>query len=108
MKSILLAVVALIPSVASAGTQCFDNRRVMDVKTGFVEGRMGADGGDAVYFTLDDGRDFPLSVYYNLDSPRGQALHRVLLMAMGGNYRVTGYDHAGAPCDDIDEIHIRR
>ena len=112
MKSILLAAVAaiaLMPCVASAGKICFDNRRVVDVQTGYVDRwGMGPDGGDAVYFTLDNGLLLPLNVYYNLDSPRGQALHRVLLMAMAGNYRVTGIDHYGDNCDDVDEIHIRR
>jgi hypothetical protein len=113
MKSIFLAAVAaaaFLPCVASAGMLCFENRRVTAVNTGYVDAWFGADGGDAIYFTLDDGKTFPMNYGFNLDWPRGQALHRVLLMALAGGYRVTGYDHYGygGTCDDIDEIKIVR
>ena len=80
----------------------------MAVNAGYVDiGRSAApDGGDAVFFSLDDGQGFPLNAAYNLDWPRGQALHRMLVAAMAARWRVTGYDHYGTRCDDIDEIHI--
>ena len=104
----LFLLVACVPTVAFAGMQCFENRRVVQVNTGYVDLPFGADGGDAVYFKLDDGRVFPLNNSFNLDWPRGQALHRTLLMAMAARFRVTGYDHYGygGTCDDIDEIVV--
>lgn len=107
-KSLIL-LAACAPGVAFAGMQCFSDRRVVEVSSGYVDLPFGADNGDAVYFKLDDGRTFPLNTGFNLDWPRGQALHRTLLLAMSARYRVTGYDHYGygGTCDDIDEIVIK-
>jgi hypothetical protein len=104
-----LVVFALLPMAAQAAMQCFADRRVVQVSTGYVEGSLGADGGDAVYFKLDNGKMYPLNNGFNLDWPRGQALHRTLLLAMTARYRVTGYDHYGygGTCDDIDEIVLQ-
>ena len=106
----LLACTALLAatSPAFAGMQCFNSQKVVQVYTGYVDLPYGADGGDAVYFKLGNGQLFPLNNGFNLDWPRGQALHRVLLLAMIGGYKVAGYDHYGygGTCDDIDEIVI--
>lgn len=93
---------------ATAGKTCFTNQKVVQVNTGYVDMSFGADNGDAVYFKLSNGQTFPMNNSFNLDWPRGQALHRVLLLAMVGGYRITGYDHwgYGGTCDDIDEIVI--
>jgi hypothetical protein len=105
----LILLAACVPGVAFAAMQCFSDRRIVEVHMGYVELAPGADGGDAVYFRLDDGRVFPLNNGFNLDWPRGQALHRTLLLAMSARYRVTGYDHygSGGTCDDIDNIVIK-
>jgi hypothetical protein len=113
MKAVRFFAAVVLTSIslgANAGKLCFQDRLVVSVNTGYVDLPFGADGGDAVYFTLDDGAYFPLNNGFNLDWPRGQALHRVLLMALAGRYRVTGYDHYGygGTCDDIDELVIRR
>jgi hypothetical protein len=95
---------------ASAAQNCFKDRRIVQVNTGYVAAgqRGGPDGGDAVLLRLDDGRSFPLNVHSNLDWPRGQALHRVAMTALAGRYRVDGWDHYdGSTCDDIDELVIR-
>ncbi len=113
MKRIVLLVVlalGLAPLFASqAQRMCFQDRRVKEVKIGYVDvwGK-GPDGGDAVYFTLDNGALFPLNASYNLDWARGQALYKLLMTAMAGQYKVRGYDHFGTSCDDIDELHIYR
>ena len=93
---------------ALAGMKCFENQKVTQINSGYVEMSFGADNGDAVYFKLSNGKTYPLNNGFNLDWPRGQALHRVLLLAMIGGYRITGYDHFGwgGTCDDIDEIVI--
>ena len=106
----LIACTALLAATAPAlaGMQCFENQKITRISTGYGEGSLGADHGDAVYFKITDGRQFPLNNGFNLDWPRGQALHRVLLLAMVGGYRITGYDHFGwgGTCDDVDEIVI--
>jgi hypothetical protein len=87
---------------------CFSNQKVTSVGTGFVELTKGADGGDAVYFTLANGSTYPLNGSFNLDWRRGEALHRVLMTALVGGHPITGHDHYGTKCDDIDEIWISR
>ena len=93
---------------AARATLCFENQKVIAVNTGYVDiWGMGPDGGDAVYFALENGKYFPLSIYYNLDSARGQRLHSVLMTAFTSGFRITGHDHFGwVRCDDIDEIRI--
>ena len=93
---------------AMAGMTCFTNQKVVQINTGYVDRPFGADHGDAVYFKLSNGQTCPLNNGFNLDWPRGQALHRVLLLAMVGGYKITGWDHFGwgGTCDDIDEIAI--
>ena len=105
----LVAALAMLPVVsAKADRLCFSDRRVTQIYTGYVQGGMGADGGDAVYFTLDNGLTYALDRSYNLDWPRGQALHKTLLTAMAGGYRIHGRDHYGGECSDVQEIMIKR
>ena len=96
-------------SSVAAARQCFFEQTVTQVATGYVTaGQVGGpDGGDAVVFNLSNGTWYQLNNYFNLDLPRGQALHRTLLAAMAQRYRVTGYDHYTPFCDDIDEIVVR-
>ncbi|MGO4551781.1 hypothetical protein AB4059_11840 [Lysobacter sp. 2RAF19] len=113
MKRILiLFVVALaIWPVLSAQAQqmCFQDRRVAEVKIGYVDiWGLGPDGGDAIYFKIDNGNQYSLNRSYNLDWPRGQAMYKLLMTAMAGGYRVRAYDHNYPYCDDIDELHIYR
>ncbi|MCC8362224.1 hypothetical protein LK996_03940 [Lysobacter sp. A6] len=104
-----LACALATPGLALAGMECFTDRKVTAVNIGYVDMPFGADGGDAVYFTLDNGNTYPLNTGFNLDWPRGQALHRTLLAAMTQRFKVTGYDHYGygGTCDDIDEILVK-
>ena len=103
-----IAVIALVPGVGHAGQgmQCFWDKRVTEVYTGYAVGSKGGDYGDAVYFRLEDGATYPLNYSYNLDHNRGQALHRVLLTALVGRYKLSGYDHYADNCDDIDELML--
>jgi hypothetical protein len=86
--------------------QCFSEQKIVWISAGHVALSKGPDGGDAVYFKLENGATYPLAGTYNLDWPRGQALHRTLLAALSGRFRISGYDHNGTMCDDIDEIYI--
>lgn len=99
----LLVPCLFVPATAQA---CFFDQKVVSVNTGRVELHLGPDGGDAVYFKLENGTTYALNNAYNLDHPRGQALHRVLLLAQAGGYPISGWDHFGGQCDDIDEIQI--
>jgi len=53
------------------------NQKVDWIDTGYVKGGIvnDPDYGDAVSFNLDDGRRFALNKDYNLDHPRGMAMH---------------------------------
>jgi hypothetical protein len=95
---------------AQAQQMCFQDRRVVAVTIGQVELYMGADGGDAVYFRLDNNatRWYPLNKSFNLDHNRGQALYKMLMTAMAGGYRIRAYDHYYPYCDDVDQIEIYR
>lgn len=109
MRAALLFLLALgLSSLApSAHAQlCFTDQKVTKVHVGQVEGHLGSDGGDAVYFTLANGRIYALNKEYNLDWKRGRSLTRQLMWAMLEQYRITGYDHYGNNCDDIDQIRI--
>ena len=112
MKLIVAGLVASMLfawSSPALALECFTNRRIVAVNTGWVaaEGRIGPDGGDAVVISLDNGRLYPMNQYYNLDHPRGQALHRVALMALVQRLTVTGHDHFGYNCEAIDEISVK-
>lgn len=110
MKRILLCAAlaaAVLAGHAHAAQTCFSNQKVKRVGTGYVGGyAYGSDNGNAVYFTLENGRTYPLNYFYNMNDQVGPGLHRVLLLAMQGGYRITGVDHSGWMCDDIDEIWI--
>jgi hypothetical protein len=95
---------------AQAQQMCFQDRRVVAVNIGYVNGDMGPDGGDAVYFRLDTNpnRWYALNYSYNLDWARGQALYKMLMTAMAGGYRIRAYDHDYPYCDDVDQIEIYR
>jgi len=114
MKRIALLLVLALGSwplfSAHAQRMCFEGFRVAAVNIGYVNGDMGPDGGDAVYFRLDNSVDYwyPLNKAYNLDWPRGQALYKQLMTAMAGGYRIRAYDHYHPYCDDIDQIEIYR
>jgi hypothetical protein len=110
-KKIMLAV-AMVPCLAvgnAHATQCFANQKVTKIWTGYtLVGPMGPDYGDAVYFELGNGSKYPLNNSFNLDSARGMALHRMLLAAFVGQRKITGTDHYGGTCDDVDEIGFER
>ena len=114
MKRILLLALfafALSPLAARAQQMCFQDVWVKRVNIGEVNGNMGRDGGHAVYFMLSNNtnRWWPLSIYFNLnDGGRGEARYKMLMTAMAGGFRVRGYDHAGAMCDDIDQLEVYR
>jgi hypothetical protein len=111
LKTLALAFLMLACSgQAIAGSaRCFDHQGVVQINAGYVEiYGLGPDGGDAVYFKLENGQTFPLAAQYNLDWARGQALHKMLMTALTSGYKITGYDHSGTLCDDIDEIAIHR
>lgn len=99
-------VAAVFAGHADAQQTCFTGQKVRKVGTGYVNYPYGADNGNAIYFTLENGRTYPINFYYNLNDMVGPALHRVLLLALSGGNRITGVDHNGAMCDDIDEIWI--
>lgn len=107
---VLIAVGMIMTPAVSYADVCFSDQKIVSVNTGYVNlpTLKGADGGDAVYFTLENGAMYPLAYSYNLDWQRGQALHRVLMAALVGGHRITGHDHNGTKCDDIDEIQIKR
>ena len=108
----LMAIVAIacVPAAAHAQAKmCFADKKVAGVYAGNISyGTAGPDYGDAVYFKLEDGASFPLNKEYNLDHNRGQALHRVLLTALEGQYKINGFDHYGGTCDDVDQIALHR
>lgn len=106
----LIAAMTVVTPAVSSAEGCFSDQKVVSVNSGYVDIRAakGADGGDAVYFTLENGATYPLAYTYNLDWPRGQALHRVLMVALVGGHKISGWDHNGTKCDDIDEIQIKR
>ncbi len=112
-RIVLLVVLALglspLPS-AKAQQMCFQDRRVAAVNIGYVNGDMGPDGGDAVYFRLveNPNRWYALNKSYNLDWNHGEALYKMLMTAMAGGFRIRAYDHFYPYCDDIDQIEIYR
>jgi hypothetical protein len=112
MKRILLLLVlavGLTPLFSARADMCFQDRRVTSVKIGYVDTGLGPDGGYAVFFKLDNGRQYSLHNYYNLnDVGRGPALHKTLVTAMAGGFRIRAYDHHWPYCDDVDEIEIYR
>lgn len=111
MKKILpsalaCCVLAVAPAAWASKKACFENMKVAAVSGGYNEGHLGPDGGDAVYFSLENGGTYALNYQFNLDWNRGQALHRTLMTAFVGGYRISGWDHWGGNCDDIDQITI--
>lgn len=111
MKAVLLLLaLGLLSCVRPANAQaCFTDQKVVKVNVGYVyDGHLGPDAGDAVYFTLDDGKTYALNKNYNLDWSVGRLLFRTLLVGFVTGFRVTGYDHYGNNCDDIDQIGLRR
>jgi hypothetical protein len=94
---------------ANAQQMCFENRRVSSIKIGYVDTGLGPDGGYAVFFKLDNNREYSLHNYYNLNDPgRGPALHKTLLTAFAGGFKVRAYDHHYPYCDDVDQIDMYR
>lgn len=115
MKRIVLLFVLAIGFsplfAAHAGQMCFQDRRVTSVNIGWVEGNLGADGGYAVYFKVDNNanRWWSLHNYYNLnDEGRGPALYKMLMTAMAGGFKIRAYDHYWPYCDDVDQIEMYR
>jgi hypothetical protein len=114
MKRILILFVlalGLSPLLSAQAQQmCFQDRRVVSVNIGYVVGDAGADGGYAVYFKLDNtNRWWPLNNGYNLnDEGRGPGLHKMLMTAMAGGFRIRAYDHYYPYCDDVDQIEMYR
>jgi hypothetical protein len=99
---------------AAAGHMlCFEKVEVVSVYSGYVDMHYGADGGDAVTFTMSDGSRHALKYSYNLDWARGKILHATLVRAMGTGLKLSGYgdvitgDPAGGMCA-IDEIVMHR
>ena len=101
----------LVPGVGHANYQmCFDRATVTKVWVGNVDdGTKGAYGGNAVYFMVDQHPvAYPLSGAYNMDDRRGRAMHRVLMTALAGKLRLSGWDYSGSPfCDEIDQLVIQ-
>lgn len=102
----LIAVAGCISTDAKAGMKCFQDQKVVDVRQGYVDGSLGADGGHAIYFTLGNGRTYPINNGLNLNDHPGKAHLTTLLLAMISGYKITGWDHYGygGTCDDIDEL----
>ena len=113
MKRIMLLVVLALGMsplfAAKAQQMCFEDRKVLSVKIGYVALPMGSDGGNAVYFKLDNNAWRPLNNTYNLnDGGKGEGLYKMLMTAMAGGFKIRAYDHYYPYCDDVDEIEIYR
>ena len=115
MKRIMLLVVLALGMsplfAAKAQQMCFQDRRVLAVNIGYVNAEMGPDGGNAVYFRLDNNanRWWPLNNVYNLnDGGKGEGLYKMLMTAMAGGFKIRAYDHYYPYCDDVDQIEIYR
>jgi len=110
-KRMLLAVMMILAPVVSQATskKCFSEQKVDWIDTGYVDGGTvnDPDYGDAVGFNLADGRRFSLNKDYNLDHPRGMAMHRTLLASFVGGYPISAWDHSGGNCDVVDEIEMK-
>ena len=106
----LMLTIALSSTLLSAPAfaSCFTNQTIEYVDIGYVDGRQkhGPDSGNAVVFKTSDGRVWPLNSSYNLNHDRGRALYSILQTALVTGLRVSGWDHHGTRCDDIDQIRI--
>lgn len=113
-RKVLLFVLALGLSplfAAQAAQKCFEDRRVVAVNIGYVNGDRGPDGGYALYFQLDNNsnRWWAVNNGYNLnDAGVGPALHKMLMTAMAGGFKIRAYDHYYPYCDDVDQIEVYR
>lgn len=122
MKAVVLSclAMALFPWGPQARAQivsdnqyqpCFKSWKVTSVGQGYVEPH--PDGGDAIKFTLENGRVYFINGSYNLDFERGKAMKLMLDVAMQGGYRITGYDHSTWSnsnhwCTFIDQIILEK
>jgi hypothetical protein len=113
MKRIALLLVLALGSwplfSAHAQRMCFAGFRVAAVNIGYVNGDMGPDGGDAVYFRLDN--SWTIGTHSTRLQPRLAARAGLVQAADdgdGGGYRIRAYDHYHPFCDDIDQIEIYR
>jgi hypothetical protein len=106
LLAFVLCCSAVVGGQAVASQLCVNKLKVTRVGTGHVSLPYGADNGNAIYFTLENGKTFPINYFYNLNDQVGPALHRVLLLALQGGFRISAWDHSGWMCDDIDEVWI--
>src|SRR5262245_44647952 len=88
----LLALGAWGPAKATP-TQCFLMETVTWVGQGYVDHAYGPDVGNAIYFTIGNGKVYPIRRNFNFNDPPGNGHHRTLLLAMAAGYKLTGYDN---------------
>ncbi|WP_057972702.1 hypothetical protein [Lysobacter antibioticus] len=98
-------------SGACAASQCFSDVQVVNVSLGYIDDdEVTVDSGNAVRFEFltSDGRRYFTTLDWglNLNDPVGRVMTQALQLAMTSGLRVTGYDHVGGTCDDVQEIQL--
>ena len=110
MKKVLMLAVAaclIVPTVAHATWYpCFEKQRIKWVSVGNVEGAVGTDNGNAVYFATTQQEGYALHRDFNLDTDKGRALYDLLMRAIDDGNDVHAYSRVGgsAGCTNIDQL----